>query len=513
MSQLVRMIYNSIVYLFVQKAEDLRYGCDEFLKNSPYLLGYRELYRLPGYFPEKTADGLIVAEAPCDGKDVVLDAAQGCGRNLGSETGTLAFAESKVGLAVLEHYLKSPSSGIYLPGLEEIQASVSREQSAPFAVLCAAYKKDSYSDSAEHGIIHDIAASEPTAVLLQAKFLAEPHKRRGREVAVSGMVSCLAVLPDLYHAEPVTPDMAAVDEADHLLASEPAVSKHITEPYAPADRPRNHLLGEVYLGHVIFLLALTQDSAVMLGYMAPVEFLRAQAVVALLSLLANDGEIKKELRHTVGDGHAEAFEPKHGLVGKVRVYTSDPLDCPASLLMVGVVKDQADIIALVVGTQVYTPPQLDRYVPQGLSPVYGRIFHKAVEHILACIYEGGQRAFLLVAPGIPYTEAWEEYKTLEHSQKTVHAVAFACERKRSVLAHPDLRQDRAYVLHCGCHIRFFEKNFDIREKWCNFVYRHGLEFIFLVVLKITQNLAFMQETMSFFYAIISENQYLRNLNY
>ena len=498
MSQFVRMIDHSIVYLFVQKAEDLRYGCDEFLKDSPYLLGYRELYRLPGYFPEKTADGLIVAEAPCNGKDVVLDAAQGCGRNLGSEAGTLAFAESQIGLAVLEHDLKSPSSGIYLPRLEEIQARVSREQSVPFAVLCAAYKKDSYRDSAEHGIIHDIAASELTAVPLQAKFLAEPHKRRGREVTVSGMVSCLAVLPDLYHAEPVTPDMAAVNEADHLLAGEPAVSKHIAEPYAPAYRTRNHLLGEVYLGHVIFLLALTQDSAVMLGYMAPVEFLRAQAVVTLLSLLSNDGEIKKDLRHTVGDGHAEAFESKHGLVDKVRMYTSNPLDCPARLLMVGVVKDQADIIALVVGTQVYAPPQLDRYVPQGLSPVYRRIFHKAVEHILACIYQGGQRTFLLVAPGIPYTEAWEEYKTLEHSQKTVYAVAFACERKRSLLAHPDLRQDRAYVLHCGCRIRFFEKNFDIREKWCNFVYRHGLEFIFWWYLKLLKILHLCKKPCRFF---------------
>lgn len=32
MGQFVRMIYHSIVYLFVQKAEDLRYRCDEFLK-------------------------------------------------------------------------------------------------------------------------------------------------------------------------------------------------------------------------------------------------------------------------------------------------------------------------------------------------------------------------------------------------------------------------------------------------------------------------------------------------
>lgn len=57
-----------------------------------------------------------------------------------------------------------------------------------------------------------------------------------------------------------------------------------------------------------------------------------------------------------------------------------------------------------------------------------------------------------------------------------------------------------------------EKRFDIREKRGNFVYRHGIEYVFWVVLKITHFLPIRQETMSFFYAIIIGYLYLRNLN-
>ena len=45
------------------------------------------------------------------------------------------------------------------------------------------------------------------------------------------------------------------------------------------------------------------------------------------------------------------------------------------------------------------------------------------------------------------------------------------------------------------------------------MYRHGFELVFLVVLKITHFLAIRQESMSFFYASVSGNHYLRNLNY
>lgn len=85
---------------------------------------------------------------------------------------------------------------------------------------------------------------------------------------------------------------------------------------------------------------------------------------------------------------------------------SYPFNGPAGLLMVGVVENQTYVTGLMVGTHVYAVPQLDRYVPQGLSPVNRRILHKAVEDILACVDEGDQRTVLLVAPRVPYAEAW-----------------------------------------------------------------------------------------------------------
>lgn len=112
MSQFVRLIDHSIIDFFVQKAEDLSYCSDQFLKDTPYLLGDGELYGLSGNLPEESTYGLVVAEAFRDGEDIVLQTAQ-CGScNLRCEAGTLAFAEPQIGLAVLEDDFKSPASGI-----------------------------------------------------------------------------------------------------------------------------------------------------------------------------------------------------------------------------------------------------------------------------------------------------------------------------------------------------------------------------------------------------------------
>ena len=107
MNHLFRLIDNGIVDFFVQKAEDPGYCRDKILKNAPYLLSDRELYGLPGYFPEESSDCLIIAEAPGHRKDIILQTAQCRGSYLGCEACTLAFAESEMGLAVLEEIMRS----------------------------------------------------------------------------------------------------------------------------------------------------------------------------------------------------------------------------------------------------------------------------------------------------------------------------------------------------------------------------------------------------------------------
>ena len=57
-----------------------------------------------------------------------------------------------------------------------------------------------------------------------------PDKRRGREITMFGMIFCLAVLADLYHAEPMAFYMTAMYEPDNLLIGKPTVSQHIAEP-------------------------------------------------------------------------------------------------------------------------------------------------------------------------------------------------------------------------------------------------------------------------------------------
>lgn len=89
MSQFVRLIDHSIIDFFVQKAEGLSYCSDQFLKDTPYLLGDGELYGLPGNLPEETSDGLVVAEAFRNGEYIVLQTAQCGSSNLRCEAGTL----------------------------------------------------------------------------------------------------------------------------------------------------------------------------------------------------------------------------------------------------------------------------------------------------------------------------------------------------------------------------------------------------------------------------------------
>ena len=344
------MIDHSIVDFFVQQAEYSGYCRDQFLKDTPYLLGYGELDCLFGNIPEESSDRLVVAEAFCNGKDVVLYAAQCRGGNLRGEAGALAFAETKIGLAVFEHDFKSPSSGVYLPCLEEIHSSVGCKQSVPFTVLCTAHKEYPYRNTSERGIKHHIVAFKLSAVLLQLEFLPELNKSGSCEISVSGLVFCLAFLSDLYHAEPMAFDMSAMDEPDNILIGKPTVCQYIAEFYTAANGSLYHLLGKLDLGHVIFILTPAEHLAVMFGSTASLEFLGAHAVIAILALLSDQGKVEKHLRHSVGDSHAEAFESEHRLVGEMRMHPSNFFNSPACLLVIGVVKDQAYIFGFMVGT-------------------------------------------------------------------------------------------------------------------------------------------------------------------
>jgi hypothetical protein len=66
-------------------------------------------------------------------------------------------------------------------------------------------------------------------------------------------------------------------------------------------------------------------------------------------------------------------------MGKVGVDSADSLDCPACLLKVGVVENEAYVFLPVVRTDVDAVPKLHGDMPQSLSPVDIGIAHEAVE--------------------------------------------------------------------------------------------------------------------------------------
>ena len=194
------------------------------------------------------------------------------------------------------------------------------------------------------------------------------------------------------------------------------------------------------------------------------------------------------------------------------IYTSYLLDCKACLFVIRIVKNQTYVFRFMFGTKTDLIPQLDGYVPQRSAPINTWIFHKAVEHILAGLNQRGKSAILLIVIRIADSETRKQKKALEDGKQPIGAVRFAKDSKSITLGHFNSGENEAYVLHGCCHIGILEKRFDIREKRGNFVYRHGIEYVFLVVLKITHFLPIRQETMSFFYAIIIGYLYLRNLN-
>lgn len=89
----------------------------------------------------------------------------------------------------------------------------------------------------------------------------------------------------------------------------------------------------------------------------------AHPVIPFLPLFSDDVEVKKNLGHSVGHSHAETFESQHGLMGKVGVDSADSLDCPACLLMVGVVENEAYVLLPVVRTDVDAVPKLHGDMP------------------------------------------------------------------------------------------------------------------------------------------------------
>lgn len=365
---------------------------------------------------------------------------------MGGDCDTLAFAESKMRLAILEHDLQAPASGVYLPCLEEIQSGVCGEKAVPFGALGSLCEEDPHGHTSVCDIERHIVAFEPAAVFLLALLLAKFHKLRGSEVLAVRLILCSSFLSDLYHSEPVAFTAFVAKEPHQFLASEPAVSKHIREPHTPGYGASDHFQGKINLGCVICLFPLVKKVARLLAHVSGCKFLRAHSVVAFLALLTHKLEFKEKFGDPIRYRHAEALETKYGLVCQMGMYPAYFLDTPAGLFMVSIIKYETDIATCVVASDLYLVPELNGYMPQGLSPVYVRIVLEPVEHIFPCLHEGGNSVFFVAAVDVPNPEERKKNEALEDIEQPLDVVGFAAHAYGVLLRH--LHEPRILLMFC-----------------------------------------------------------------
>ena len=318
---------------------------------------------------------------------------------------------------------------------------------------------------------------ELTTVFLYTEFLTFLDHGRCGEVPVISMIFRLTVLTDFYHAQPMTSGLEPGDESDNILACKPTVSQHIVELDLMPDGTSDHLHGKCYLGLVIFHFSLPENRAVMPGNMTTTDFLYTHTVVSILAFLSQQTEVKKKLGDSIGYAHTETFESENTLVGEMGMYPAYFLNGTSGLFMVGIVKNETHIPGLVVRTNMYAVPKLHRYMPHGFTPTDLRIVHEPVENILAGFDHVGQSPVLMITPDILNPETRKQEKTLEYRQKRINTIRFTPDRDGVPFSHLDCRKYIRKGIHRSCHIRIIEKSFDFREKWGNFAYRHGYEYV------------------------------------
>lgn len=513
MNYFFRLVNNDIVDFLVQQAEGIRYCIYEFLKHAPYLLCDGNLDGVTARFSEEASDRLIIGESSCRGKQVVLYCAQCGGGNLSCKGPALAFAKAQVSLAVFENHLQSPPAGIYLPCLCEFYFSVSCEQTIPAPMIGSSCEEYPDFDSSKDGIIPDIIATKAAAVLLKFLLLAFLHKLRCGKLFPADLVFGTAFFSDLDHVQPMASHMKSMDELDHALTCEPAVCQYIRKPYLPPYCLANHLLGKFYFGGVIIFLTAFKQVAGLGGFLSIFEFLVAHAVVAFLALFSDKCKGQQQLGHSVCHCNCQILESKHRLMAQMGVDATNHLNSTSCFLVVCIIKNKAYILLGMICTDTDSTPQLRAYASQGIAPIYIRIVKEAVEGVFSCLHEACEYTVGIDSRYLTDTKKREHYQALEHGQESMDVVAFANHTDSITLGHFYHTESICYVLHRIRHIRFFEKYFDIREKRCNFVYRHGLSTFLVWYLNLLIFLRDMQETMSFFYTQISSFINLRNLNY
>lgn len=185
--------------------------------------------------------------------------------------------------------------------------------------------------------------TQPPAVLSPALFVKVfDQGRRGLGFPVK-KVFRFAVFSDLNHAQVIALDTAGTDEADDILAGEPAVHQHVPEPDAFADDALDHSNHQIYLAPRVFVEAILQDvAAVTLFGEPPCPFLVGHPELPLLAFLAQEDEVEEHLGGAVREGKEQGLEAEDAPVLDMGEHPADVFHAPSPLGEVRVVDYQAD---------------------------------------------------------------------------------------------------------------------------------------------------------------------------
>ena len=381
-------IDNSLIDVFIGQSKEFCNRNDQFLHGVPYPFRNGQFQGVLGYVLKELADGFVCVKPLYEGEDVVLQYRQGCSRNLRGEVVGLTFAQPQQSLGFFEHDFQRPPLGINPVRLKELKLHVRGHQSVPCAPLAPLDKEQAHLGFGKNHVRHDVMTTQSPAVLslaLLVKVLDQCRCGMGFPIQ---KVFCLAVFPHLDHAQIIALDVAGTDEADDILAREPAVSQHIPEPDAFADGTLDHANHQVDLIPRVFIHALLHGiAAVTLFGETPGEFLVGHPELLLLPFLAQQGKIKNHLGRPVRDGKEQGLEAEDAPVLDMGKYPADVLHAPSCLGVVCVIDYQANRAFLATGTNPDSRPKLEGEVIDELPPIYFGVAHKAVEHVFLALQQ------------------------------------------------------------------------------------------------------------------------------
>ena len=385
MTEFVRPIQERIEDFLILDIEALCNHADYLKYHFPDSLSESEFHAADGSILEESTDSLIVREASCGGKQIVLQGRDGGHGNLRGEVAHLVLAKPEIALTFLEYDFQRPAPGVNPVSLEEVELAVGGDESVPFATLVPLGEEQTDITAGEGHIDCDVVATDTTAVAASLLWLVKEDSKLIGCVLLTFI--CVLRLAHLDHTEIVASDVAGSDEQDDLCTGKPAVGQYIVEMYLALDDTAYHLNHQRNLAPVVLLNAHGGvGTFVMLLGETGIELLLLQSVVPLLALLSDEGEVEQHLADAISNADEQPLEAEHHRVGHMGVYLSDKLCLDTPLGIVSVIDHQAYGLRLVTRPLLLgLSPELERDDGKNLAPVIRLIGDKPIEHVLLAV--------------------------------------------------------------------------------------------------------------------------------